>query len=249
MLAGTWPGSLKHTYLLDQITSLGADETRHGHITPGNLLLCHDGSVLKRRFTTEELVGQDAQAPQVNCLAVEVVSTARLDHLWWQVVQSTAHCVTAVVRRMYTPAKVRDLELAVDADEDVLGLDVAVHDVFLVKVFECSSHLRNVLRSFPLWEAVLLSEVLVQLPLACILEDQENALRVVKVSIEAENVWVSQMTLDLDLSSHLFLHLSLLDLVLVEDFQSANESGGALPCEIDTTELSLTKRLSDLEHA
>lgn len=47
---------------------------------------------------------------------------------------------------MNGPAKVADFELAVDADEDVFGLDVPVDDVFGVEVDEGVGHLGDVLR-------------------------------------------------------------------------------------------------------
>lgn len=46
---------------------------------------------------------------------------------------------------MDRPPKVADLELAVDPDEDVLGLDVAVDDVLGVEVRQGVGHLGDVL--------------------------------------------------------------------------------------------------------
>mgnify|MGYP001202434070 CR=1 FL=1 len=52
-----------------------------------------------------------------------------------------------VARRVDAPAKVCELEVAVDADEDVLGLDVAVDYVLGVQVRERVGHLGDVLRA------------------------------------------------------------------------------------------------------
>ena len=46
----------------------------------------------------------------------------------------------------HRPAKVANLELAIDANEQVLGLDVAVDDVLPVQVAKRVGHLRDVLR-------------------------------------------------------------------------------------------------------
>jgi hypothetical protein len=45
------------------------------------------------------------------------------------------------------PAKVGELEFAVDAEQEVLGLDVAVDDVLAVQVRERVGHLRDILCS------------------------------------------------------------------------------------------------------
>lgn len=46
---------------------------------------------------------------------------------------------------MYTPSEIGQFDFAVDADKDILGLDVSMDDVFFVQVLESSSHLSNVL--------------------------------------------------------------------------------------------------------
>ena len=80
-----------------------------------------------------------------------------------------------------------------NAYEDVLGLDVAVHDVLLVEVLERCGHLGNILCCFPFWEALFLAEVLVEFSLAGELENEENALCVVEVTEQLEDVGVGEM--------------------------------------------------------
>ena len=202
-------------YLLDQVPRLGTDEARNGHVTPGNLALGLDGRVLERRLAAQELIREHAQAPQVDGLAVEVLLAAGLDHLRGQVVEGAAHGVAAVVGRVHAPAEVRDLDLAVDADQDVLGLDIAVHDVLLMQIFQGGGHLRDVLRGLPLWEARLLAQVLVQLAAARELENEEDAFAVVEVPEQAQDVGVAQVALDLDLAPDLLLDFALLQLGFV----------------------------------
>ena len=46
---------------------------------------------------------------------------------------------------MDAPAKVSDLELALDTNEEVFGLDVPMDDMLFVEIAERVCHLRNVL--------------------------------------------------------------------------------------------------------
>lgn len=150
---------------------------------------------------------------------------------------------------MDAPAEVGDLDLAVDAHEDVLGLDVPVDDVLAVQVAQGAGHLGDVLRGLPLGEAVLAAQVLVQLALGGELEDQEDALAVVEVPEELQDVGVPQVALDLDLAPHLLLHPPLRQLRLVEHLERADEAARALPRQVHAPELALAERPADLEHA
>lgn len=210
----------------------------------------HDGRVLKRRLAHEELVRQHAQTPQVHLFVVPVVLGARLDHLWRQVVESTAKRSAAVVGGVDAPPEIRNLDLAVDAHQNVLGLDVAVDDVLAVQVAQRRRHLGNVLGRLPLGEAVLLAQVLVQLALAGELEDQEDALAVVEVPVQLEDVGVPQVALDLNLAPHLLLHArAVLQLRLVEDLERADEVARPLARQVHAPELALAEGASDLKHA
>lgn len=60
---------------------------------------------------------------------------------------------------------------------------------------------------------------------------------------------MSQVGLDLDFASDLFLDFAILELVLVENFQGADEAGGSLAGEVDATEFALAEGAADLEHA
>lgn len=58
-----------------------------------------------------------------------------------------------------------------------------------------------------------------------------------------------QVALDLNLSTDLFLHLSLLQLAFVEDLERAHKAGAPLLGQVHSPELALSERSSDLEHA
>lgn len=237
------------TYLLDQVLCFWADKPRDCVFGPHNLPLCHDLCVFEGRLADKELVCQDTQTPQIDFLGVVVVLGCALEHLRGQVVEGSAHSVAAVVGRVDGPAEIRDFDLAMYTDQDVLWLDVAVHDVLLVEVLERRGHLRNVLGSLPFWKALLAAEMLVEFAFACKFENQEDALRVVKVAEEAQNVGVGEMRLDFDFAADLLLDFALLDLRLVEDFQRADKAGRALLCQVHAAKLALAERLANLEHA
>ena len=50
-------------------------------------------------------------------------------------------------RTYHAPPKICNLQLAIQPDQDVFRLDIAVHDVFVVQVVERVGHLGNILPS------------------------------------------------------------------------------------------------------
>lgn len=236
-------------HLLDQVFGLGTDKGRNRHVSPSYPPLRHHGRILERCLANEELVRQDTQTPEINLLVVVVVRATGLDHFWGQVVEGTAHGVATVVGGVDAPAEIGNLDLAVDAHEDVLGLDVTVNDVLAVQVAQRRSHLGNVLRRLPLGEPALLTQVLVQLALAGELEDEEDALAVVEVAVQLEDIGVAQVTLDLDLAADLLLDAALLEFVLVQDLEGADEAARALPREVHAAKLALAQGPANLKHA
>ena len=238
------------TYSLNEVCSLSAYERGNSHVCTSNPPVRHNGCILERGLAHEELVRQHTQTPQINLFVVVVVGAARLDHLRREVVKGTAEGLPPVVGGVHTPPEIRNLDLAVNTDEDVLGLNVPVDDVLAVQVAESRRHLGNILGRLGLGETVLLAEVLVQLALARELEDQEDAFAVMEVTEELEDVGVAEVALDFDLSADLPLHTaSGLQLVLVQHLEGADEATRALPHEIDAAELALTQGFPDLEHA
>ena len=112
----------------DEVDGRGADAGVRGelevHLEDAAVgLAVADG--LKGRHSKEELVGEDSQAPEVH----EAVVRLPLNHLGREVVQGSAQGLAAVVGRVDGPAKVANLELPVEANQEILRLDVAVDDV------------------------------------------------------------------------------------------------------------------------
>ena len=141
------------------------------------------------------------------------------------------------------------LTLTLHVEEEVLWLDVPVDDLHGVTVGQRLGHLFDVLASS--WLVKFLSlrllKTFVHLPTGSILKDQVDFCLVVKVSKETQNVRMSQMGLDLDLSPELVLHLRFDQLRFEEDFQCNNIFALLLSCQIHVSELPLTQRSADVK--
>lgn len=207
----------------DQILCARRDELRIADLDAADLrvsLLAVLG--LERRTADEELVAQHAKAPLVDGVVVALV----LDHLWRQIIQRSAHRLAVVGHRVGRPAEVGELDVIVGGEQNVLRLQVAVHDVVQVAIVERISHLVRVLR-----RAVFLEprvgralQVPVKLPLARQLQRDVNFLLIVEPREEPQNVRMPRKTskltslhhqtppehsleprLDLELPQHLLL--------------------------------------------
>lgn len=237
------------SYPLDEISTLLAHPRRDRHVATSDSSLGHDVGIIEGSLANHKLICQNSQTPKIDLLVVVVVGSSGLDHLWGKVVESSAHGLPPVVRGMDTPSKVGNLELAVDANQDILRLDVSMDDMLSMEIPKSRCHLGNVVSGLPLWEPVLATKMLVQLALSGKLENQKDALAVMEVAIQLEDVGVPQIALNLNLSSNLLLHTTMLQLVLVKDLQSTNKTSGPLTCEVHASELSLSEWSTDLEHA
>jgi len=115
-----------------------------------------------------------------------------------------------------------------------------MNDMLPVEIPQGRGHLRDILRGLPLGEPRLPPEMLIQLSLAGEFQDQEDAFGIVKVPVELEDVGMAQVGLDLDLTTDLFLYAAaVLELGFVQDFEGADEVGGAFAGEVDTAEFAL----------
>jgi len=136
-----------------------------------------------------------------------------------------------------------------NADQNVLGLDVTMDDVLLVEVLQSRRHLCNVLRSLPFRESLFTTEMLVQLAFSGEFKNQKDTLAVMKMTEQTKDVGVCQIRLDLDFSPDLLLDFALLKFRLVQHLQSADKTRRSLSRQIYATEFTLTQRLANLEHS
>ena len=129
---------------------------------------------------------------------------------------------------MDAPPKVADLEFTVDSDEEVLRFNITVDYVFGVEVDESIRHLVDVNSTSSFRKATVLHELLVHLALACEFKHEENAVLVVEVAVEAKDIGMPKVLLDLYFASDLFLNLRLHDLLLVEALEGKDVVGFGL---------------------
>ena len=167
--------------------------------------------------------------------------------------------------RVHRPAKVGDLEGAVPAHEQVLGLDVPVDDVLGVAVPEGLGELPDAARGAGLAQAaaaraaraaaslLLLPlrrpplQLAVELPPGRVLQDQVHPFGVVEVPEQPEHVAVPEVALDLDLAPQLVLDLRRAQLAFEEDFEGDDVAALALPREVDAAKLALAQGATDVK--
>ena len=145
------------------------------------------------------------------------------DHFGWKVVEGSAECCATRCRGVDGPTEVCELEIAVQADEDVLWLDVAVDDVLCVAVVDGVAHLDDVVCRRLLVESFSVAEHFEELTARCVLDDEVDASLVPEEPVEADDVRVAQLRLNFDLAAELAFHGFLLELGFVEDLDSNNE--------------------------
>lgn len=85
---------------LDQVLGFCAHICRNRHLSFSDPPLGHNRGVLERSLSTQELVRQNTQRPEIYFLVVPVVVLAA-EHLRWKVVERAAHGLPPVVWRVY----------------------------------------------------------------------------------------------------------------------------------------------------
>lgn len=169
-----------------------------------------------------------------------------LNHLRGQVIECAAQCRPTISWCVDRPSKIGNLELAVETDENVLGLEVAVDDVLRMAIVQGMCEGGDVACGARLVEFGTV-ELLVQFSSCGEFEDEKDPSLVVEVSEESQNVGMSEMGLDFNLASELMLDLVSDELGLEKDLETDDILCLLLSCEIDGAELPLSEGLSDLK--
>ena len=126
---------------------------------------------------------------------------------------------------MDAPPKVTNLEFTVDSDEEILGFNIPVDNVFGVEVDKSVGHLVDVNGTPTFGKAAILHKLLVHFALAGEFKHEEDAILVVEVAVETKNVGVPKVLLDLDFASDLFLNPGFHNLFLVKAFEGEDVVG------------------------
>mmetsp|Transcript_21606 Transcript_21606/g.44583 ORF Transcript_21606/g.44583 Transcript_21606/m.44583 type:complete len:271 (-) Transcript_21606:618-1430(-) len=198
---------------------------------------------LKGRTSHQKLVQQHPQRPRVHLLIVLL----SLDHLRGKVVQRPAHGVPPRSRRVHTPPEIRNLDIVVRPEKQILRLDIPVNDVLRMAVTKRLTEIANELGRRPLRKPPLGSEPLVQLSARTVLQNQIDVLIVVEIAVHPQDVLVPQMRLDFDLAAQLVFAPVAEELRFREAFEGHDVFGASLAGQVDFAEFAAAEGLADFE--
>jgi hypothetical protein len=94
---------------------------------------------------------------------------------------------------MHRPSEVREFQLTMQPDQDILWFDVAVNDVFRVAVCNRVGHLADEAGGRTLIEPARVTKQLKESTTRGILDDQVNACLVRKIAEEPEDIWMAEL--------------------------------------------------------
>mmetsp|Transcript_22723 Transcript_22723/g.77302 ORF Transcript_22723/g.77302 Transcript_22723/m.77302 type:complete len:322 (+) Transcript_22723:16-981(+) len=215
--------------LLDDVPRLRG-EARRGAVPElqdvGVDLLVRRVLVAERRHARAHLVDEHPQRPPVDSLVVALAH----DDLRGYVVGGAAHGVRAALH-LLREAVVHHLDVALGVQQEVLGLEVAVHNVLLVHVLQHEQHARGVEPRVGLLEPPLGLHVEVLEELAAVGELQEHvdAQAVLEGGDEAGAEGVRETVHQEALVAHVLLLLVAHDEALAEALERVRLARGLVP--------------------
>ena len=198
---------------------------------------------LKRRVADEKLVCKHAKTPHINICIVRKT----FDHLRRQVVQRAAQRFAAQAGRVHAPAEIGDLQVASVVEKKVFWLDVAVDHVLTVAIHQSMRQLLNIKCGPVFRETNRLLQITVQFSFCSEFKNQINSSSIVKITVESENVWMPEMTLNLNLAPQLVLHAVIVQLFFEKHLQGHHILALLLAGQVHIAELSLAKRFANVE--
>ena len=105
-------------------------------------------------------------------------------------------------------------------NQDVLRLDVSMNDIPLLHVEKSRDDLSDYVAGLILRKASFLFQSLVQVSVLRILKNDVDILLIVEVTKEADDMWMAQTPLDLELFLHLGEKVELFQQVLLHELES-----------------------------
>merc|ERR1719491_2758369 len=132
--------SVRREQLAHQVARMRLEVTRELELALQDLLVDTEGVlVVKRRVPGQHLVDEDAQCPPIDALAVAFA----LDDLGREVLGRAAEGPRPVLY-LLGEAKIGDLEVAGEVEQQVLGLEIAVDNAVVVQRLQRHDDLRGV---------------------------------------------------------------------------------------------------------
>mmetsp|Transcript_31525 Transcript_31525/g.97395 ORF Transcript_31525/g.97395 Transcript_31525/m.97395 type:complete len:421 (-) Transcript_31525:288-1550(-) len=210
---------VEHDHLLDEVLRLGADRPPHlvlwEVVLPGDdaleLVILRLGA--ERRVAAEQNVHDDAERPHVGGDAVRRAGLvqAGVEHLRGDVQRSAAALGEfVVVAALLGEAEVDDLDrrvLVLARHQEVLRLQVAVHDAAFVQVRDTAQDVVHHARGAALTEMALGADAGEEFATGDELQDDVDVLPFVEEGLELQAVLVVELFQDGDLTEELALLL------------------------------------------
>lgn len=111
-------------------------------------------------------------------------------------------------------------------------------DTFTVYVAESANNLKHILGSLLFREFTSASKFSIQFTFTSIFQDEIDAGGIMEISIKFEDIGMTEMGLNFDLTSNLFIDESLSEFQLGNNFESNDKASRFFPSQIDTPKLS-----------
>lgn len=161
-------------------------------------------------------VDEDAQSPPVDGFSVTLVE----DDFWGDVLWRSANGEGPAFVQDLGETEVRQLEVAVVADQQVLWLEVSKDDVLAVQVLKAGGHSGRIEAALVRREGLHRTQIGEELAAVDELEDQIEIAGVLGQSLEADDEGVVDLGVDEVLVVDVVDLLRLDDLALLEEFES-----------------------------
>ena len=202
--------------------------------------------VVEGQVAGEHGVEHDSQRPDIGLDGVVFLFG---EHFWWRVAGRAAGSFYFLISLVEPPEpEVDELHLhLVFAQQQVLGLEVAVDDVLGVEVLQRVDDLNKKSERGFFVEVLSRDDEVVQLSAAHVLHDEEDAAGALDDVVELNDVGVGDGLGDLQFAQDPVVVFLVHDFVLVEDFDGDEVVGGQELAEADLAESALADFLQDLE--
>lgn len=194
----------------------------------------------KGRRSGQQFEQQNAQIPYVKGFVV----TSLLDHLGCEVLGRPAVSLSLliVIAELIRPAEVSQLDRTVAIKQDVLRLDVSMNDrrVETMQVLASRDHFSQILGGNTLTESAFPLDQSIDLALGRVLQNQIEAIVVLVVVVELDNVGVVQLVHYLNFELDLLDEVVLDDLSFVDHFDRIDILAHLVPHFVDFAEATNT---------
>jgi hypothetical protein len=202
-----------------------------------------EGAYISSGVPRQQLVDKYAQRPPIRTLAVSLLRPHY--DLGCQVLGCAAEGECAIIGQFLSKPKIGDLHVSLAVDQQVLWLQVAIHDVLLMHVADGQQDLADIEHGHVIAKPPVLPQPVEELPSRAELEDHVDKGVVLEGSLEGVDEGVVQLSQDL------LLQLYMLHLLQIYDVRLRNLLQGQHLLRrthdlLDPSEGARSQRLSDL---